>query len=34
MSTEIYKLIDRLERSGDWEEIEMLIAEINKLMNS
>ena len=28
MKTELYRLIDRLERSGDWEEINELIKEI------
>lgn len=30
MNDELYHLIDRLERSGDWNEIEELIKEINE----
>lgn len=31
MKTELYKLIDRLERSGDWAEINELIKEIQRI---
>ena len=31
MNTELYRLIDRLERSGDWNEINDLIEQIQKL---
>ena len=31
MQTELYRLIDRLERSGDWKEINELIKEIQTL---
>ena len=33
MQTELYRLIDRLERSGDWEEINELIKEINEKLD-
>lgn len=33
MNTELNRLIEKLERSGDWEEIYRLIAEIRKLVN-
>ena len=31
MTNEMYWLIDRLERSGDWDEIRMLIDQIREL---
>lgn len=34
VSKEMYDLIDRLERSGDWNEINELIAKIQNLKES
>jgi hypothetical protein len=34
MSEELYKLIDQLERSGDWNEINELIEKIQNLINN
>ena len=34
MSEELYKLIDKLERSGDWNEINELIEKIQNLINN
>lgn len=34
MNKELYKLIDRLERSGDWEEIDDLIEKIQNLVKN
>lgn len=31
MDEKLYKLIDLLERSGDWNEIEMLIEKIREI---
>lgn len=31
MSKELYRLIDQLERSGDWEEIDRLIEQIREI---
>lgn len=31
MSNELYRLIDQLERSGDWEEIDRLIEQIREI---
>lgn len=31
MSKELYRLIDQLERSGDWEEIDRLIERIREI---
>lgn len=33
MNEELYRLIDRLERSGDWQEIDELIKEINEKLD-